>query len=146
MVEQAFFFKTLFYKEYVMKFSAKSIALGLVVSSMSLTAMADPIIGTWQTYEDGKPKAHVQISKSGSTFTGKVIAGNTDKAKTYVGRTVITGLKADGGGKYSGGSITDPVTGKTYKLSATQTGSSLALRGYVGVKALGRTQTWQKIK
>lgn len=129
-----------------MKISAKSIAFGLVASAVSMTAMADPIVGTWQTYEDGKPKAQVQITQSGSTFTGKIIAGNTEKAKTYVGRTVITGLKADGGGKYSGGNITDPVNGKTYKLSATKTGESLALRGYLGVKALGRTQTWKKIQ
>lgn len=128
-----------------MKLSNKSILFaGLCTFSMG--AVADPIVGVWQTYEDGKPKAHVQITQSGSTFTGKIVAGNTEKAKTYVNKVVITGLKADGSGKYSGGSITDPVTDKTYKLSATLNGKNLSLRGYVGVKALGRTQSWVKIK
>lgn len=129
-----------------MKLSTKSILFtGLCTLSMGALAN-DPLVGVWQTYEDGKPKAHVQISQAGSTFTGKVIAGNTEKAKEHIGKTVITGLKADGSGKYSGGNITDPVSGKTYKLSATLNGQKLALRGYMGVKALGRTQNWVKVK
>lgn len=110
---------------------------------LSASAFAD-IAGNWQTYEDGKPKAIVQITKNGDVYSGKIIKGITDKAKQFEGRTVITGLKADGNGKYSGGKITDPVSGKTYKLAATESGSSLKLRGYIGVKTLGRTQTWQK--
>lgn len=110
---------------------------------LSLSAWAN-LEGAWQTYEDGKPKAIVQITESNGVYTGKIIDGNTEKAKQYIGRTVITGLKADGNGKYSGGKITDPVNGKTYTLSATQTGNTLNLRGYIGIKALGRTQTWQK--
>ncbi len=112
--------------------------------ALSVSAFASDLVGNWQTYEDGKPKAVVKISESGGVYTGVVVSGNTDKAKQYVGRTVITGLKADGGGKYSGGKITDPVSGKTYSLKATQSGSTLKLRGYVGASALGRTQTWQK--
>lgn len=42
------------------------------------------------------------------------------------------------------GDITDPETGKTYSMSATLNGTSLDVRGYIGVTVLGRTQTWQK--
>lgn len=120
-------------------------SLAIATFGIATTAFAaDPLANTtWQTYEDGQPKATVKITQTGSTFTGKIIDGNTDKAKTYIGRTVITGLKADGGGKYSG-KITDPVNGKTYSLSAELSGNTLKLRGYLGVKALGRTQTWKK--
>lgn len=117
-----------------------------VISSgilLSVSAFAN-IAGEWQTYENGQAKAVVQITENSGVYTGKIISGNTEKAKQYVGRTVITGLKADGGGKYSGGKITDPVSGKTYSLSATESGNSLKLRGYLGTKLLGRTQTWQK--
>ncbi|MDO4426846.1 MAG: DUF2147 domain-containing protein [Moraxella sp.] len=130
-----------------MKFQALTKAAVMTAGlSLSAVAFADNIVGTWQTYEDGKPKAVVKITQSGSSFTGVIIEGNTEKAKQYVGRTVITGLKADGGGKYSGGKITDPVNGKTYSLTATLNGSSLSLKGGYNVagKVVGRSQTWQK--
>ena len=60
------------------------------------------------------------------------------------GATVFTGLTAIGNGRYEGGDITDPETGKTYSMSATLNGTSLDVRGYIGVTVLGRTQTWQK--
>lgn len=124
----------------------KNTALALSGLLLSLSALAaDPLDNTlWQTYEDGKPKATVKITQVGDAFTGVITAGNTEKAKGFIGQTVITGLKAAGNGKYEGGEITDPVNKKTYKLSATLNGDTLKLRGYLGVKALGRTQTWKK--
>ncbi|PIE47614.1 MAG: hypothetical protein CSA42_02270 [Gammaproteobacteria bacterium] len=127
-----------------MKLFTKSVVLAASLGMATVAMAADPIVGNYQTYENGQPKATVKITQSGSTFTGKIIAGNTAKAKQYIGRTVIKGLKAKGGGKYSGGKITDPVSGKTYRLSATKSGNTLKLRGYMGVEALGRTQTWKK--
>ena len=50
----------------VMKISLKSISVGVALSTLSVAAMAaDPIVGTWQTYEDNQPKAQVQISQTG---------------------------------------------------------------------------------
>lgn len=127
-----------------MKISVKSILLGSAFATMSVTAMAaDPLVGTWQTYEDGQPKAHVTITEANGVLTGKIVKGNTEKAKAHVGKTVITGLKASGGGKYSGGTITDPVSGKSYKLTATLSGSSLSLKGHLG--PFSRTQNWKKL-
>ena len=126
-----------------MKFVTKS---ALAVVGMGLASMAfaaDPLANTtWQTYEDGQPKAVVKITESGGVFTGKIIAGSTTKAKQYVGQTVISGLKADGNGKYSGGTITDPVKNKTYRLTANLNGSTLNLKGHLG--PFSRSQTWQK--
>lgn len=126
-----------------MKFVTKS---ALAVVGMGLASMAfaaDPLANTtWQTYEDGQPKAVVKITESGGVFTGKIIAGSTTKAKQYVGQTVISGLKADGNGKYSGGTITDPVKNKTYRLTASLNGSTLNLKGHLG--PFSRSQTWQK--
>ncbi|WP_201533897.1 DUF2147 domain-containing protein [Psychrobacter ciconiae] len=126
-----------------MKFVTKSALAVVGMGLASVTFAADPLANTtWQTYEDGQPKAVVKITESGGVFTGKIIAGSTTKAKQYVGQTVISGLKADGNGKYSGGTITDPVKNKTYRLTASLNGSTLNLKGHLG--PFSRSQTWQK--
>ncbi len=43
-----------------------------------------------------------------------------------------------------GGHLYDPKTGKTYHGEMESDGDSLKLRGYVGVKAFGRTETWTR--
>ena len=49
-----------------------------------------------------------------------------------------------GGTNYESGSILDPQSGKTYKLKGNLAdgGKKLQLRGFIGVAALGRNQTW----
>ena len=104
---------------------------------------ADPLHNTtWQTYDEGQPKGVVKITESNGVLTGKLIEGSTAKAKQYVGTTVIRGLKADGGGKYSGGTITDPAKGKDYRMTASLNGNTLDLKGYIG--PFSRAQTWKK--
>ena len=76
--------------------------------------------------------------------------GDCDKAqqgKALVGQSVLRGLRLDGN-EYTGGKITDPKTGKVYSAKATVTngGKSLQVRGFMGVSALGRTQTWQRVQ
>lgn len=125
-----------------MKFSAKSLLLGAVVSTASMAAMAaDPIVGVWQMYEDGQPKAQVQISQSGSTFNGRVVSGQTAKAKEFVGKTVLMGIKANGGGKYTG-KAKDPRWGIIPAVTAniTVSGSKMSLSTIKG------SQTWSKVR
>mgnify|MGYP001293397134 FL=1 len=64
--------------------------------------------------------------------------------KPLKGVTIVRNLKNVGGTNYDNGSILDPKNGKTYKLKAelTEGGKKLKLRGYIGVAALGRNQTW----
>ncbi len=42
------------------------------------------------------------------------------------------------------GRVYDPEIGKTYKSAMFSEGNTLHLRGYIGFKALGRTQTWTR--
>lgn len=128
----------------------------MTIAKITLTALAltlsaaafadDALVGNWKTFEDGQPKAIVQIKQSGDTFTGVVVQGISDKSKAHVGKTVIMGLKALGGGKYGDGQITDPTNGKVYDLKATLNGKTLKLKGgyKVGGLMVGRSQTWQK--
>ena len=75
-------------------------------------------------------------------MTGKLVSTVSSKGQKHVGKTIIKGLKADGGGKYSGGTITDPEKGKDYRMTANLSGSTLDLKGYIG--PFSRSQTWKK--
>ena len=61
--------------------------------------------------------------------------------------TIVHSLKNVGGTNYDNGSIIDPKNGKTYKLKAEmiEGGKKLKLRGYIGIAALGRNQTWIRV-
>ena len=45
-----------------------------------------------------------------------------------------------------GGYLYDPKTGRTYRGSMTAEGDRLELRGYVGIKLFGRTETWARAR
>ena len=50
------------------------------------------------------------------------------------------------GKEWSGGRILDPEDGNTYKCKiALNKDGTLKLRGYIGIPALGRTQTWHRV-
>ena len=44
-----------------------------------------------------------------------------------------------------GGHIYDPKSGRTYSGSMTSEGDTLKLRGYIGIKLLGRTENWVRV-
>lgn len=137
-----------------------SASLCLLVTTASYAASP---VGTWRTIDDntGQPKSIVRIYQSGSTLQGKVVKllpGATTsicnncpgklKGKPIIGMLVMWGYKPGSGGSWSGGRILDPGSGKVYKsnLKISPNGKALSVRGYLGVSAFGRTQTWQRIK
>ncbi|WP_115049274.1 DUF2147 domain-containing protein [Xanthomonas arboricola] len=146
-----------------MRKTFKTLMLALPLAAASLLAQAaDSPVGRWKTIDDetGKPKSVVQIEQLGNgTLSGKVVdilqsdkgpnpvcdkCDGNQKGKPIKGMTILWGLKPDGTAVWSGGSVLDPAKGKTYKAKVTLTdgGKKLQMRGYVGIEALGRTQTW----
>ena len=126
-----------------MKLFAKTTLAIAGISLASMAFAADPLANTtWQTYDEGKPKGVVKITESNGVLTGKLISTVSEKGQKHVGMTIISGLKADGNGKYSGGKITDPEKNNTYKLTANLNGSNLDLKGHLG--PFSRSQTWKK--
>jgi uncharacterized protein (DUF2147 family) len=131
----------------------------LVLSLVGVMSFAQ-IEGKWKTIDDEtkQAKSIVEIyKKTDGSYYGKVSqllikpadANCTNckddrKGKPILGMEIIRGLKKDGD-EFTGGTITDPKTGKTYKCTITRTGDQLNVRGYVGLSLLGRTQTWQKV-
>ena len=141
------------------------ILTALVFSSLSSLAFAQDITGTWKNIDDktGSSKAVLEIrQESNGTFTAKVIKitprpGYTPKEscvncpapytnKPILGMDVLTGLKYVEGLNFNGGKIIDPLSGNIYSMKAklSANGKRLNLRGYVGISALGRSQTWIK--
>ena len=139
----------------------------LIVTFASLffsgNVLAQDLSGIWQQIDDktGSPKAIIEIRKSSNnTFTGKIIKitprpGYTPREKCIncpapytdqpiLGLEVFKNLKNEGENLYAGGKILDPLSGKIYNLKGKQStnGKRLLLRGYIGISAIGRTQTW----
>ncbi len=117
------------------------------------------IEGKWKTIDDetGQAKSIVEIYKgSNGQYYGKiqqllqkpehdtcVKCSDDRKNKPLIGLDIIRGLKKDGD-EFTGGTITDPKSGKTYKCTIKRSGDKLNVRGYIGFSLIGRTQTWHK--
>ncbi|WP_080780431.1 DUF2147 domain-containing protein [Chryseobacterium phocaeense] len=137
----------------------KKVLLTFVLSLFSVLSFAQ-IEGKWKTIDDEtkQAKSVVEIyKKSDGKYYGKVSqllikpanpncteCKDDRKGKPILGLEIIRGLKKDGD-EFTGGTITDPKTGKTYKCTIIKSGDKLNVRGYVGLSLLGRTQTWEKM-
>ncbi|MFC3159154.1 hypothetical protein SAMN05443633_10369 [Chryseobacterium arachidis] len=136
----------------------KKLLLTFALSLFGVMSFAQ-IEGKWKTIDDEtkQAKSIVEIYKKGDQYFGKVSqllikpanpncteCKDDRKNKPILGLEIIRGLKKDGD-EFTGGTITDPKTGKTYKCTITRKGDQLNVRGYVGISLMGRTQTWQKV-
>lgn len=125
---------------------------------------AQNVLGKWKTIDDvtNKPKSIVELYEYNGKVYGKVIklfrepsedqdpicdkCTDYRKNKKIIGMNIVTGLSKSGS-EWSGGEITDPKTGKTYKCYITLEGADkLKVRGYLGVSVVGRTQYWYREK
>lgn len=115
--------------------------------------------GCWATIDDadGSVKSYVKIYPSGNTLVGDIVRLTVnggrcvDCADRYNNRVlrnerIMSGFTRDGS-RYEDGSIIDPKSGRTYNaIMNLVNGNSdrLYLRGYIGIRALGRSQTWRR--
>lgn len=144
----------------IYKMKKIALALGLIATTVFANA-ADPLNGTvWKTIDDKTKQAKAVVKfteQSNGTLHASIQSiltpgeenackkcEGTYKNKSLKGLTIVRNLKNAGGTSYDGGSILDPQSGKTYKLKGNLAdgGKKLELRGYIGVAALGRNQTW----
>lgn len=139
---------------------AGTFAAALFTGSM---ALAQDLSGLWQQIDDktGSPKALIEIkNQADGSYTGTITKvtprpGYTPREKCnkcpapytnkpILGLDVIKGLKPTTKNNYAHGRVLDPLTGKIYDLKGriSANGKRLTLRGYIGISAIGRTQTW----
>ena len=143
--------------------SKLTLAIAFATTVIGSTAFAEDISGTWKNIDDktGSSKAILEIrQESNGTYTAKIVKvtprpGYTPKEtcincpapytnKPILGMDVLKGLTFVQNDEYTGGKIIDPLTGKIYSMKAklSASGKRLTMRGYVGISALGRSQTW----
>ncbi len=145
----------------------QAMLLGCLTGVMQVVhAAPNPLmLGHWRTIDDktGFTKAIAEVrAESDGTYSATVIRvvprpGYTPKElcqncpapftnKPIVGLKIMWGLKPDPNREnaFVDGHILDPLNGKIYKSKArvTSDGRRLAIRGYIGISAIGRTPIW----
>ena len=143
----------------------KGLLIGLTCLITSSFAFSADIAGYWRTIDDktGFSKAIMEIKQQADgTYDATVVKilprpGYTPKEicqncpapytnKRILGLTPVSGLKEDPKrpNNYIDAQVLDPLSGKIYKGKAKMSndGRILTMRGYVGISALGRSQTW----
>ena len=118
------------------------------------------ITGTWLV-QDGSAK--IKIEKSNGKFIGKIVwlnppndkngkplldSKNPDKSlqsRPLLGLCLLYDFVYDGDNLWSGGTIYDADSGKTYSCKITlKDNKTMEVRGYVGISLFGRTDTWTR--
>jgi uncharacterized protein (DUF2147 family) len=132
-----------------------------LMMASSLAAAAGSPVGTWRSIDDKtkQERSIIRITEENGELKGvveKVFDQPGDdpahlckeckdelKDKPIVGMTILRGLKKDGHA-WAGGEILDPKNGKTYrcKMTLSEDGKILNVRGFIGISLIGRTQTW----
>jgi uncharacterized protein (DUF2147 family) len=123
---------------------------------------SDRLIGVW---EPSNGRSRIKIEKIGAKYFGKIvwlkepIDPNTNKNKVdknnpdtsmrnvpLKGYRILKDFVYKGKNEWSEGSIYDPENGSTYNCVINMKNDNiLDIRGYIGIKALGRTDNWKRL-
>lgn len=142
----------------------KHLTFILLLTAISFAGLAqnkDAIIGKWI---NSTGEAHVDITKRGDKYFGKIVwlkepkdekgTVKTDiknpeeslRSKPILGLEILKNFIFEDG-KWTDGKIYDPKSGKTYSCNMTLKGNDiLNMRGYVGISLIGRSETWKRVK
>jgi uncharacterized protein (DUF2147 family) len=133
----------------------------LVFAATQVIAADGSPVGVWRTIDDKskQERSIIRITEENGQLKGVVEklfdqpgddpahlckeCKDERKDKPIVGMTILWGLKKDGK-SWTGGQIFDPHNGKTYscKITLSEDGNSLDVRGFIGLSFIGRSQTW----
>ncbi len=140
------------------------LSLGLCCFFAMPSLLASGVEGLWTT---SKGDAVFEIAEKAGVVNGRLVwvkdragvAGaklkdvhNPDpkKRRDFLrGQFLMKGFKAVPGRprEWSGGTIYDPETGKTYQARLRlKDDATMELRGYIGIPALGRSDVWKRVE
>ncbi len=129
----------------------KRIAAIMALAAMPFGVLAE-VTGVWKT-EANDAGAYLEVTVAPCASDQSKFCGTISKALTkngedtgYAnrGKLMIENMAADGGGKFSGGTIWDPERDKTFKSDMTLKGDELDVEGCVSILCEG--QAWQRVK
>ena len=134
---------------------------GLILAMTAVFA-DDPsaVEGTWLS---GDGDGWIEVRMAGDGLSGEILGSPNDsddrpdadennpdpalRDRPLIGLNLFSGFEYAGDGRWKGGTIYDPNSGKTYRCVVTLVdANTLEVRGYVGVPLLGRTETWTRRK
>lgn len=135
----------------------------LFIGFLFVNSFSQNITGHWKTIDDvsGKARSVVEIEERNGKYYGKVVemfltpeegtdplcefCKGSKKNKPIQGMEIIWDMKSKNGKSFKGGKIMDPENGKVYGCKMELVSENeLAVRGFIGISLLGRTQTWYR--
>ncbi|HTM99858.1 MAG TPA: DUF2147 domain-containing protein [Pedobacter sp.] len=142
----------------------KNLSFILFLLAFTATTFAqskDAVLGKWL---NAAAEGQIEIYKRGDKYFGKLVwikepndksgKPKTDqknpnanlRSKPILGLEILKDFVFEEG-RWTGGSVYDPKTGKTYScnLSLKEDGQ-LNMRGYIGVSLIGRSESWKRVK
>lgn len=121
----------------------------------------DAILGEWA---NGTNKGHIKLYKQNGRYYGKIIwlkqpndemgkpkidKNNPDekaRLKPLLGLIMLRDFRYEDG-EWTGGKIYNPDDGKEYKSKMKLKNSkTLAVRGYIGISLIGKTETFIRVR
>jgi len=137
--------------------------IGLALASVAhaqQVSPADAIVGVWQA-DDRSVK--LDMFKAGTEFRARLLYGNqlveadnvtfkkdtknpdpALRSRSMKNVVFITGLHWNDG-SWTGGSLYDGSSGRTYNCQIQLQGGKVHLRGYIGISALGQTRVFHRV-
>ncbi|MFD2581387.1 DUF2147 domain-containing protein [Pedobacter vanadiisoli] len=132
-----------------------------IAVSFSVSAQnKDAILGKWL---NPSGEGQIEIYKKGDKFYGKLVwmkepningkpkldVKNPDEnlqKRALLNLEILKDFVYDNN-KWTGGTIYDPKSGKTYSCNMTlKSADVLNIRGYIGISLLGRSETFRRVK
>ena len=138
------------------------IAIALI-APLTCLAQENNIVGYWLTKE-GRSQIEIYQKPNGK-FTGKIVwlkepytdngslvqdkenPKKSKRSREIIGLHILKNFEYDkNDGRWEGGTIYDPESGKTYKCRMWFDDNTdvLKVKGYIGVSLIGRTTEWKR--
>lgn len=134
------------------------LSLMLLMTASPVLANSSAIQGTWLS---GDGDGLIGIKVTDTLLRGVILGSRADdparpqtdvknpdpelRDRPLIGLDLFSGFTYDGDGAWSGGSIYDPNSGKTYRCKLQLVdNNTLKVRGFIGISLLGRTEMWKR--
>lgn len=141
-----------------MRSIAQMLSLMLLMTASPVLANSSAIQGTWLS---GDGDGLIGIKVTDTLLRGVILGSRADdpgrpqtdvknpdpelRDRPLIGLDLFSGFTYDGDGAWSGGSIYDPNSGKTYRCKLQLVdNNTLKVRGFIGISLLGRTEIWKR--